>query len=388
MKNKLKNNIYLDYLFRFFCNFTIVEGMFVLFLGQKGLSLWQIGILEGIFHITGLITEIPSGALADLLGRKQVLLASRICGILSSCIMISTSHFWLLGIGFVFTAWSYNLLSGSEEALLYDSFLGLESEAKYFKTNGRLNFLAEVSQAIAIFLGGFLAKHSYVLCYLVSIALDLLAFLVVCPMMEPQLEKKKETPSVRTHFITSYHLLQRDSRIRYLCVHYAIIFAFYTSVFFYSQEYYFARGFDEIAIGIILLGIGICASLGALLSERITKRLGEHTSYVSVCVLALGMLFMACKMSWISIMGFCVGSMANALLYPIQSNELNMRIPSAQRATVISVSSMCFSMVMIVLFPLIGFLSDFFGLAKIIMLLGVLLLLYNYISLFVNYRKE
>lgn len=217
MNKNLNRNIKLEYFFRFFCNFAMIDGIFVLYLQQKGLSLWQISILEAIFHATSLITEIPSGALADLLGRKRVLLASRMCGILSSLIMLLAHQMWLLGIGFVFTAWSYNLLSGSEEALLYDSFLGLGNEEKYIKTNGRLEFIAEISQGIALFSGGFLAKHSYLLCFLVVIGTDFLAFFLCCFMWEPKFGNgNRGQMTVRTHFIKSLALLKNDGQLIYI----------------------------------------------------------------------------------------------------------------------------------------------------------------------------
>lgn len=376
----LKKNIFLDYMFRILCNFAFVDGIFVLYLRHKGLVLWQIGVLEGIFHATSLITEIPSGALADLLGRKQALLASRLFGVISSVIMLSTDRMWLLGIGFVFTAWSFNLLSGSEEALLYDSFLGLGQEEKYFKTNGRLSFAAEVSNGLGIFLGGFLAEYSYSLCYLILIGIDMLSFMVCLFLTEPKPgnSSKKEEISVKTHFIRSFHLLKENGKLRYILFHYAVLFAFFTSIYFYSQEYYFSRGFDEGEIGLILLGISGCSSIGALLSERITKKLGNRTCYVMGMILALGMSVMSAEENWVSVLGFGISSMANASLYPLQSSELNRRIPSAQRATVLSVSSMCFSVVMILVFPMIGLLADYLGLEMLIFILGVILLIYNY----------
>lgn len=378
MNKKLKNNISLDFLFRFFCNFAIVDGIFILYLAQKGLPLWQIGILEAIFHVASLISEIPSGALADLLGRKQVLLASRLCGIISSCIMIFANHIWMLGIGFVFTAWSYNLLSGSEEALLYDSLLELKSEEKYFKINGKLEFIAEVSQGIAIFLGGFLAKYSYLLCYVILIDIDFVASFIVCRMEEPKVEQERQQVSVKAHFMTCYVLIKDNSKIRYLLIHYSILTAFYTSVFLYSQSYYFAQGFDEAQIGLILLGTSGCASIGALFSEKIAIRFEHYVCYGSGIALALGLLLMSGKVVWISILGFYVGSVANVFLHLQQSKELNKRIPSAQRATVLSVSGMFFSMVMIILFPLIGLFADYIGLSRLILMLGLLLLFYNH----------
>lgn len=378
MNKILKKNIVLDYLFRILCSFAFVDGIFVLYLRHKGLALWQVGILEGIFHVTSLITEIPSGALADLFGRKQALLASRLFGVISSVIMISTDRMWLLGMGFVFTAWSFNLLSGSEEALLYDSFLGLEQEEKYFKTNGRLSFAAEISNGLGIFLGGFLAKYSYTLCYLILIGIDMLSFMVCLFLAEPKTgNNNKEEISVKTHFIRSFHLLKENGQLRYILFHYAVLFAFFTSIYFYSQEYYFARGFDEGKIGLILLGISGCSSMGALLSERVAKRFGNRTCYGMGMMLALGMILMSVKMNWVSVLGFGLSSMANAALYPLQSNELNRCIPSEQRATVLSVSSMCFSVVMILVFPTIGVLADYLGLGRIIMILGIILLCYN-----------
>ncbi|MCM1388670.1 MAG: MFS transporter [Bacillus sp. (in: Bacteria)] len=98
MYQNLKKNIYLDYIFRFLANFNICDAIWVLYLGYKGLSLWQIGVIEGIFHVTSLLSEVPSGALADMLGRKRVLLAGRICGVISSLVMLFADRFCLFGV--------------------------------------------------------------------------------------------------------------------------------------------------------------------------------------------------------------------------------------------------------------------------------------------------
>lgn len=71
-----------------------------------------------------------------------------------------------------------------------------------------------------------------------------------------------------------------------------------------------------------------------------------------------GLCIMAAGSFWISVFGYAAASMANAALYPLQSEAINSRIPSEQRATLISVSSMCFSVVMIVIFPLVGLLAS------------------------------
>ena len=69
-----------------------------------------------------------------------------------------------------------------------------------------------------------------------------------------------------------------------------------------------------------------------------------------------------------------------------QSDSLNVLIPSEQRATLISVDSMCFSIAMIVLFPLAGALANRWGLKTVLLLLGAILLLFLFDSLL--HRKK
>ena len=59
------------------------------------------------------------------------------------------------------------------------------------------------------------------------------------------------------------------------------------------------------------------------------------------------------------------------MLYPLQSASLNRLIPSEQRATIISVGSMIFSVFMIVLFPIMGVVADNFGLEMSFLAAGV-----------------
>lgn len=63
---------------------------------------------------------------------------------------------------------------------------------------------------------------------------------------------------------------------------------------------------------------------------------------------------------------------SNSVLYPIQSTSLNELIPSEQRATIISISSMIFSLSMIIFFPLCGFIADMLNLHITFTILGII----------------
>ena len=81
-------------------------------------------------------------------------------------------------IGFTISALSYNLNSGSEEALVYDSLKKIGEEKSYLKVNSRLNLIIEISQGLATFIGGILAEYSYIYCYITVIIISLLSIII------------------------------------------------------------------------------------------------------------------------------------------------------------------------------------------------------------------
>lgn len=79
LEKKLKRNLPLDYISAFLTNLNMQSVVWVLYLSYCGLNLAEIGVIEGIYHATSILCEIPSGAAADLLGRKRSMILSRIC---------------------------------------------------------------------------------------------------------------------------------------------------------------------------------------------------------------------------------------------------------------------------------------------------------------------
>ena len=87
-KRSYRRNIGLMAGVEFFA-FLGITSFWILFLSQNGMSLWQIGLLESIFHAISVICEIPSGMLADRFSYKTNLYLSRIAGIVSSVLMLA-----------------------------------------------------------------------------------------------------------------------------------------------------------------------------------------------------------------------------------------------------------------------------------------------------------
>ena len=93
-KKDIKRNVSIDYVYSFMENFDISSAIWVLYMVYKGLPLWQIGIVEGIFHLTSFICEVPSGAMADLFGIRKVMIAGRICSAVSAIINLFSNSIY------------------------------------------------------------------------------------------------------------------------------------------------------------------------------------------------------------------------------------------------------------------------------------------------------
>lgn len=393
---RLKRNVGLDYVHTFLSNMNMQSSIWVLYLAYCGIYLAQIGLLEGIYHATSIVCEIPSGAAADLLGRKRCMILSNICIAVSCVIMLFSKSFGCFAVSFVVQALGNNLNSGSEEALVYDSMKCLGQEEHYMGVYGRINVLIEVAQGLATVAGGVLAEFSYFWCYTACVVIAVLALLPVLWMAEPPqcgeaadtagegVEDAAEgTPAQRTtretvkhHFAVSACILQKDVRIGKIIGFYSVVFAAHTLLFFYSQQYFADLSYNKVQISVIMLLVGGASCLGALVSEKMYRWFGKKCLIPETVIIAGAILCYGAGKADVAAAALMCAGFANAALYPIQSDSLNALIPSEQRATLISVDSMCFSIAMIVLFPLAGAFADRWGLKTVLLLLGAILLLF------------
>jgi MFS family permease len=383
--NKIKNNIKNDYLYRFFSSFDITSAIWVLYLGYKGMSLTEIGLLEGIFHITGFLSEIPTGALADLFGRRKSMIIGRITSVLSAIIMLFSNSFIGFAIGFVLSAWGYNLNSGSEEALVYDTLKILNREDEYLNINGRLNLIIEVSQGLAVFIGGLLSQINFSISYIVAIIIGVCSLTISLNFIEVEFrDKNQEKVRVRDHFKTSINIIRDNKKLFNILMFFPVIYTFSAVIYFYGQQFFSDTGYSRVNISIIFLLNGIVSALGSILSDRIYKIYKSLGWIFITIIISLLIITMGYATKNLSILIFISIGFLTAILQPISSKLINSMVESKQRATIISVESMFYSLMMLILFPICGLIGDIFSLDtsfKIIGTVGVVITTIEIVSI-------
>ncbi len=388
-KASLEKNIRVDYLYRFLTSLDLSSAIWVLYLSYKGMSLVQIGIIEAIFHVTSLLCEVPTGAIADLLGRKKTIIIGRLMSAISSIFMLFSTSFLGFTVGFIISAVSYNLNSGSEEALVYDSLKLTGKEDQYIKINGTLNFIIEVAQGIAVFIGGVLSDKSFALCYIIASTISVCVFGISFMFQEPTIREGKENSiNFIQHFKDCFNVIRNNRTLVSFMIYFEIIFMVGTSSYFYSQQFFSLMGFSRTNIATLFVISSIFCALGSKVSYGLHKLFKKQIIYIIPVIMGIGLMLLSIKIKVLAIIGFMIIQGFNAMLYPISSGYINKLIPSPQRATLISIQSMCFSIFMIIIFPIIGFIGEGLSLNLCFIALGLILIIFAAINMYIAKNKQ
>ncbi len=372
-----KKNIRVNYVFSLIRNFSVTQGIWMLFLASRGLTLLEIGLMEGIFHATSLVMETPTGAVADIFGRKASRLTGCILAIISSAMLLFADSFIMYALSFVVSALSYNFESGAGDALVYDSLLLDGCEETYMKVVGRGEVIFQTAGILGLALGGVLGSVKYEWAYVASIALTVAALLIGTLFREPRTAPRERVnilTALKRQYVDSFAALRGSARLKYLLLVLPVFSASVTLSFYYMQIAWEQAQVSTLGIGLYLSASAVASAAGAYFAHRIEKRVGERVLLTGIPVIIALMLFLLC-LGKFAIVPFCLLNAAEAVLFVATRDYLNRIIPSAQRATILSLESMLFSLVMILIFPLFGGISDIITIPKTFLLLGGLMVL-------------
>ncbi|MFH1439104.1 MAG: MFS transporter [Candidatus Woesearchaeota archaeon] len=156
------------------------------FLDWGSITFTQLMILQSFFVFSMFILEIPTGAVADYFGRKTSISLSAVFIALSVIIYTIYPNFYLFLLGEFFWAIGAALLSGSDQALLYDSLKKLKSEKQSKKIFGRYGSLELTGMMIAAPIGSLVAaEFGLRMPMLLMIIPFTIAFLIALTLKEP-----------------------------------------------------------------------------------------------------------------------------------------------------------------------------------------------------------
>ena len=153
-----RRNVRLFMAFRILFNIRFYYPVFMVMFLRYGITLEQFGLLNAVWAVVIVLLEVPSGALADLLGRKSLLVTAAIMMTLEMLLLAIVP----IGSSWVFPALLLNRIlsgaaeafaSGADEALAFDSLKAAGKDADWPRVLERLMQVGGLATIVAMVTG-------------------------------------------------------------------------------------------------------------------------------------------------------------------------------------------------------------------------------------------
>ena len=334
----------------------------VLFFKDNGLNLKEIMLIQAIYSIAIAVIEIPSGYVADVLGRKNSILIGTFFGFLGMVIYAYAFGFWgflpaalCLGVG-------QSFVSGSDTALMYDTLATIHQKENFVKFEGRSIALGNFAEAIAFIIGGFLAEISLRTPFYYQCAIALIGFLTAFFLIEPPVTKLSNIkPWANINYILRY-ALKESKPLKWNIIYSSVIGVTTLVMAWFSQPYFEALGLEVKFFGLVGAVLNLAVALTSFYAHRIeekwnsAKMLTFFLFSLSACYFLLGHI-----LNYWGLVILFVFYLVRGIATPVLRDYINRYTPSEMRATVMSIRSFMIRVMFAICSPFLGYLADVYS---------------------------
>ncbi len=369
---------------RFFFWMHFFAGVLVPFYTHWGnITLSQVFFLNAWFMFWNFVLEIPTGTIADYLGRKWSLALGFLIGILAAIVYVSHPSLKMFMLGEVLFAMAYTLHSGADEALAYDSLKAIQKVDRARTVLSRMESFKLGGILVGTVIGSLIASrwglNVPMKCYVIP---AFIGFVIALFLKEPPFHEQKEHKSYGkilkegTQFFTQHRVLL------ILTTEMAITNALAWSIIWLFQPLLERSGMGIAYFGVVhaMTCIGQILLLSNL--DKIERWVGSKRGLFFIGSLIVGSAFGI--LGFVQVLPIVVAGIVLAFSFglsrvPIFSAYMHAYIPSDKRATVISITSMMRTFGIVILNPIIGYSADR-SLNVTLWIIGILLIIFALIS--------
>ena len=388
-------------LYGFLKNLRFFEPFLILFFAEKGIPYLQIGTLYAIREIATNILEIPTGIVADSLGRRRTMVYSFISYIVSFIIFYSATHYALFVIAMILFSFGEAFRTGTHKAMIFEylKIKGWKDQKVYYYGNTRS--WAQVGSACSSLIAGFIVFYSgsYRFIFLYSTIpylLDLFLMMSYPKELDGEI-RQLEGHKIRQNFrrvIREFLYSFGNLNILRAIANSSVFAGFFKATKDYIQPILrtFALSLpvllflgdkqrSSVVIGIVYFGIFMLNSLASKRSGGIAdqfERISTPLNMTMILGLSLGVLtgvFYNLELSVVAIL-FYIG------IYVI----VNVRAPMAISyvsdimeqdilATALSAESQASSLIAAIVAVLMGYFADKYGVGSSLIIVSIIMIL-------------
>ncbi len=348
-----KNTVRLFYFFSAICSLSMsfIAATYVIFLMGKGLNPFEVNMVNVAFFATMTLCEIPTGAFADVFGRKPSFIAA--------CLILAASFFVYAGsstfLGFVIAeaigAIGKSFSNGAFQAWMVDRLKHQEGKTELGSVFDWKYRIDRMGAIFGGFSGAILANYNVAFPWIAGgVSMIVVSILSMCLMKEEYFVKKKCSASINLkeslHRVRQgIYFARTDKTAKFILV-VSILSAFAVQAPNMQWQPLFLSGAkSQTGLGLFSSGINLSLLLGLFMTGILQKIAKSKKSAIIISQLVIGVgITLSGILSpwfWVAMTSFYIHEMGRGAVVPINDTCLNEAITSKEeRATINSCSHM------------------------------------------------
>jgi MFS family permease len=391
LPKSLHPNIIRLYLIKTAKWFMLYMPIVVPFYESNGLSMKDIMILQAVYSIAIVVLEVPSGYLADVIGRRKTLILGAVFGTFGFATYSFSYGFAGFLVAEIILGIGQSCISGADSAMLYDSLLEKGEEKKYTRFEGRITSLGNVAEAVAGIAGGLLAGITLRTPYFAQTFVALIALPAAITLVEPARKVPLIKAGLKEIIYIARFALFKDRPLRRNILFSAITGTATLTMAWFAQPFFEYTRIDIAWFGILWTTLNLTVAITSYTAHRIERKLGQRGSILLIALLI--------PMGYLALSRFHLpgGLFVLYLFYlvrgyatPVLKDYINRITASSIRATVLSVRNFIIRLLFALTGPLLGWIKDVYSLPQALLLAGCIFLVISILTaiLFISSGKE
>lgn len=388
IRNLKSRNIPLIFLMEIIGGMLFFLPILALYLEQSLFSLTNVALIFTVESIAIVLLEMPTGAFADLFGRKKTIISAQIAVLIAIVFLLIGDHIIFFLLYAVFNALGRSLASGTYSAFVYDTLKEIGKEHHFKKVIGTLFAFWPLGASIGAIIGGYLASINYSYAVSASLIPIAIVFFVSLFLKEPKYEKEDHR-NIGKQIINSIKFISHNKTLLLMFAAGAIALAIGEPIHMLESIF---LNFNKIPIkyfGYVTALVYGLSSLGHYLSHSVSEKFSDKGILITASVVSPILLLLATYSSGLFLVGFLViPAFFFGLKNPVVSHVINESVSSGKRATVLSVSNFVNEMGIALMAPVIGYAADLYDINVAIRLGALALLIVPIFYLFLKTTKK
>jgi len=329
-------------------NLKILGVVISIFYIHRGLTLQQIFLLGVVFATSSVLLEIPSSYAADRWGRKKTIFVAVVLFALSSVFDFFAHDFLLFAIGIALYGATYSFMSGTDEAIIYDTTRELGRGKDSLKELGTYysaqRFLKIITPLIGVVIAQDLLEWQFQTIIAIEFITTIAALPFVFSLVEPNYRvdsEKKEKGILRD----AWKLIRGNSAMLHAMISRTIIFLASLLVWKIHQDYFVNHGVTILTLGFMWLVINATGYFAAKHVTRILPHMSSSRKIKILNIIFTGAISIFAVASfyaapWLLVISFAILCIAEVVRWPMYSDMFNKLSKSFNRATTLSLTNL------------------------------------------------